>query len=56
MIARVLGDNMPLGRAAPDDAAAAIILRTHSAANIYLDRDSARLLTPGTLSKLAAPA
>jgi glucosamine-6-phosphate deaminase len=37
-------------------AAPASILRTHPAATIYLDKDSASLLTPGTLSALAAPA
>lgn len=36
--------------------APASILRTHPAATIYLDRDSASLLTPETLSALAAPA
>lgn len=36
--------------------APASILRTHPAATIYLDRDSASLLTPETLSGLAAPA
>jgi len=56
VIARVLGDNMSFGRAAAGQAAAAFILRTHPAATIYLDRDSASLLTPGTLSELAAPA
>ena len=36
--------------------APASILRTHPAATIYLDRDSASLLSPGTLSALAAHA
>jgi len=34
--------------------APASILRTHPAATIYLDRESASLLSPGTLSTLAA--
>jgi glucosamine-6-phosphate deaminase len=36
--------------------APASILRTHSAATIYLDRASARLLSPGTISALTATA
>ena len=36
--------------------APASILRTHPAATIYLDRESASLLSPGTLIALAAPA
>jgi glucosamine-6-phosphate deaminase len=36
--------------------APASILRRHPAATIYLDSESASLLTPGTLSALAAPA
>ena len=36
--------------------APASILRTHPAATIYLDSESASLLSPGTLSALAAPA
>jgi len=36
--------------------APASILRTHPAATIYLDRDSASLLSPGALMGLAAPA
>jgi len=36
--------------------APASILRTHAAATIYLDSESASLLSPGTLSALAAPA
>lgn len=36
--------------------APASILRTHPAATIYLDKDSASLLSPGTLSALAAHA
>ena len=36
--------------------APASILRTHPAATIYLDRDSASLLSPGTLSALAVHA
>jgi len=36
--------------------APASILRRHSAATIYLDSESASLLSPGTLSALAAPA
>ena len=36
--------------------APASILRTHSAATIYLDRASASLLTPGTISALTATA
>jgi len=36
--------------------APASILRTHPAAMIYLDSESASLLSPGTLSALAAPA
>jgi glucosamine-6-phosphate deaminase len=36
--------------------APASILRGHSAATIYLDSESASLLSPGTLSALAAPA
>ena len=35
--------------------APASILRTHPAATIYLDRDSASLLSPGALMGLAAP-
>ena len=35
--------------------APASILRTHPAATIYLDRESASLLSPGTLIALAAP-
>ena len=36
--------------------APASILRTHPGTTIYLDRESASLLSPGTLSSLAAPA
>ena len=36
--------------------APASILRTHSAATVYLDRGSASLLSPGALIALAAPA
>jgi len=32
------------------------ILRTHANATIYLDRESAALLSPGTLSALATSA